>query len=244
MSRFYVSPDSVKGDKIHVSKEESHHIIGVMRLGENDSVTVFDGTGREYSGRIESIKNKNVIIAVDKVSISAAKSPVRISLAQAMPKKDKMDYIVQKATELDAKEIIPLESERTVVRATKEQAAHKKDRWHKIVIEAAKQCGRNDLPDISQVQPFDDLLKKFRQYDGVIMPCLSEKTIPLKSALSRIKSPKKLLLLIGPEGDFTPGEIERAEENGALLVSLGEIVLKSDTAAIAALAMLNYAFSL
>jgi 16S rRNA (uracil1498-N3)-methyltransferase len=244
MSRFYVSPDSVKGDKIYVSKEESHHIIDVMRLGEGDSVTVFDGTGREYNGKIESIKNKSVVIDINKVNAPAPKSAVEISLAQAIPKKDKMDYIVQKATELGAKEIIPLESKRTIVRTTGDRAVCKTDRWRKIAIEAAKQCGRSDLPDLKDMRQFDDLLKDFRKYDGVIMPCLYEKSIPLKSALSRFKSPKKLLLMIGPEGDFTPEEIERAGENGALLVSLGELVLRSDTAAIATLAMLNYAYSL
>jgi len=241
MSRFYVPPDAVKGGKIYAGKEESHHIIDVMRLREGDSVTVFDGTGKEYSGIIESVKNKSVVIAVDKIAAAAAKSPVEISLAQAMPKKDKMDYIVQKATELGVREIIPIESERTIVRAAKDKAAYKTDRWRKIAIEAAKQCGRNDLPDLKEIRSVIDLLKDFRRYDGIIMPCLSKKTVPLKSALGRLKDPKRLLLMIGPEGDFTPGEIAAAEANGALLVSLGRLVLKSDTAAIAALAVLNYA---
>lgn len=244
MSRFYVSPESVKGEKIYVNKGESHHIIDVMRLEEGDPVTVFDGTGKEYSGRIESVKNKCVAIAVDKVDALAEKSQVEISLAQAMPKKDKMDFIVQKATELGVKEIIPLESERTIVRPAKDRIAYKTDRWRKIAVGAAKQCGRSDLPGISQMRRFGDLLKDFKRYDGVIMPCLSKKSVPLKSALNHLKSPKKILLMIGPEGDFTPTEIAAAEENGALLVSLGELVLKSDTAAIATLAMLNYAFSL
>ncbi len=242
MSRFYVSPGSIRGNKIYVSTEESHHIIGVMRLSEGDAVKVFDGTGKEYNGKIESVKNKSVIIAVNRIVAAPAAPAAEISLAQAMPKKDKMDYIVEKATELGASEIIPLVSERTIVRVSHDRADHKLDRWRRIAIEAAKQCGRTNLPALRTVSRFNDLLKDFHKYDGIIMPCLSEKSIPLKDALSRVKNPKKLLLMIGPEGDFTPAEIARAEENGALLVSLGGPVLRSDTAAVAALAVLNYAF--
>ncbi|MDP3789515.1 MAG: 16S rRNA (uracil(1498)-N(3))-methyltransferase [Candidatus Omnitrophota bacterium] len=244
MSRFYVSPESVKGKKIHIGKEESHHIIDVMRLAEGDDVTVFDGTGKEYSGKIESVKNKNVVINVSQVGTGAGKRPVEISLAQALPKKDKMDYIVQKATELGVREIIPVETERTIVRAPKDRVAHKTERWCKIAVEAAKQCGRSDLPDIKEPRRFNALVEDFRRYDGVIMPCLTDRTIPLKNAINKLKDAKKILLMIGPEGDFTPAEITRAEESGALLVSLGGLVLRSDTAAVATLAMLNYAYSI
>lgn len=242
MSRFYISPGLIQGDKIYVSMEESHHIIDVMRLSEGDAVKVFDGTGKEYIGRIESVKNKSVIIAVDRITESAANLAMEISLAQAMPKKDKMDYIVEKATELGASEIIPVVTKRTIVRISRDRAVHKSDRWRRIAIEAAKQCGRTELPALRAVSRFNDLLKDFRKYDCVIMPCLSEKSIPLKDALNRVDNPKRLLLMIGPEGDFTPDEIEGAEKNGALLVSLGGLIMKSDTAAIAALAVLNYAF--
>ena len=241
MSRFFVTPDSVKNGKIYAGKEESHHIADIMRLKEGDEVTVFDGSGKEYTGRIESIRNKNVIIGVDKVAVTTPKSSAEISLAQTLIKKDKIDYIVEKATELGVSEIIPIETKRAVVRPGESRKEHKLERWHKIAIEAAKQCGRTDLPCIKEIRQFEDLLKDFCKYDGVIMPCLTEKTISLKDAVSRLKDSKKILLMIGPEGDFTPAEIARAEENGALLVSLGGLVLRSDTAAVATLAMLNYA---
>lgn len=243
MSRFYVNPDSVKGNKINVPRKESHHIIDVMRLAEGDHVTVFDGTGREYDGKIESVRNKDVVINVSQVSTGAAKRQVEISLAQALPKQDRMDYIVQKATELGVREIIPVETERTIVRPAKEKSAHKIKRWCKIAVEAAKQCGRSDLPEIKETLRFGGLLEDFRRYDGVIMPCLTEKAVALKDAVSKLKDSRKILLMIGPEGDFTPAEIAKAEENGAVLVSLGGLVLRSDTAAVAALAVLNYAYS-
>lgn len=196
MSRFFVTPDSVKNGKIYAGKEESHHIRDVMRLKEGDEVIVFDGSGKEYTGRIESIRNKNVIIGVDKVALTTPKSSAEISLAPALVKNDKMDYIVEKATELGVSEIIPIETKRAVVHPTESRKEHKLERWHKIAIEAAKQCGRADLPRIREICQFEGLLKDFYEYDGVIMPCLSEKSVSLKNALYRLKNPKRLLLII------------------------------------------------
>lgn len=243
MSRFYVPPENIRGGKIYAGKEESRHIASVMRLKPGDEVTVFDGSGKEYIGRIESVKDKNVIIDIEKTCASGAKPAVMISLAQVLIKKAKMDYIVEKATELGAVEIIPLETGRSIVRPDKSGLDEKPARWQKIAVEAAKQCGRTDLPEVKKISSFDEVLKSFADYDAVIMPCLFKETLPLKDALMRIKDPKKVLLLIGPEGDFTPDEIERARRGGALLVSLGKLVLKSDTAAVATLAILIHALS-
>src|SRR3989338_9042136 len=152
MSRFYVPPDAVKGGKIYAGKEESRHISSVMRLKEGEEVTVFDGSGKEYIGRIESIKNKNVIIGIEKRATLAVRHPsVEISLAQVLIKKDKMDYIVEKATELGVAGIVPLETGRSVVHADKSGKEHKLERWRRIAIESAKQCGRGDLPKIEKV---------------------------------------------------------------------------------------------
>lgn len=242
MSRFYAPPSAVKGGKIYAGKEESRHISNVMRLKEGDEVIVFDGSGKEYAGRIESIKNRGAIIDIEKTIAPAAGPCVRVALAQALIKKDKMDYIVEKATELGIAEIIPLETGRAVARPDKAAHGRKLERWRRMAIEAAKQCGRRDLPKIEKINAFDEILNLFPMYDMVLMPCLSGETVSLNEAITRVKDPKDILLMIGPEGDFTPGEIGQARQKGALLVSLGGLVLKSDTAALAALAMLNYAF--
>lgn len=240
MSRFYISPDSVKDGKIYVEKEESHHIIDVMRLQKGDSVTVFDGTGKEYEGRIFAIENKRVIIDVSKIKIVGKKQPVSISLAQAIPRKDKMDLIVQKATELGVDEILPIESSRTVVKSRGERKPRKIERWNKIAIEASKQCGRTELPKIQDIKYFDAILDVIIKYDLTIMPCLSEKSTSLKSALNNIARPDKVLVIIGPEGGFSEDEIKKAGEKGAFLITLGNLVLRSDTAAIATLSILNH----
>lgn len=241
MSRFYVTPGSVKGDKIYVGREESHHIIDVMRLGEGDKVTAFDGAGREYKGAISSVEGKRVIIDIEDVKASQRKPQLSISLAQAIPKKDKMDLIVQKATELGADEIMPVESARTVVRAKGERKRHKIDRWQKIAIESSKQCGRQELPVIKDIVRFDAALDHIPKYDLTIMPALSDEAVPLRSVLSEIEDrPSRILVIIGPEGGFSKNEIAAASEKGAVPVSLGALTLRSDTAAIATLAILNH----
>jgi len=240
MSRFYVNPASVLGKKIYAEGEVGHHIIDVMRLGEGDSVTVFDGTGKEYKGTIASTGNKRVVIDILEINTTEKDSIVNISLAQAIPKKDKMDMIIQKATELGAVEILPFESSRTIVRARGERRQRKIERWRKIALEASKQCGRAELPKVADVVRFEAVLGLLPEYDLAVMPCLSGESIPLKSALRNVNKPKKVLAIIGPEGGFTEDEIEKAGGKGAVLVSLGGLVLRSDTAAIATLSILNH----
>lgn len=235
-------PEAVRGGKIYAGKEESRHIAGAMRLKEGDGVTVFDGSGAEYCGRIESIKNKNVIINIEKTVPPAVMSAVSITLAQVLIKKDKMDYIIEKAVELGTAAIIPFETARAVIRTNKDARSQKFERWQRIAIEAAKQCGRRDLPKIGRVITFNEILCLFPKYDSVFIPCLSEDTIPLNGAIAHAGCPKNILIMIGPEGDFTPAEINQARQKGAISVSLGPLVLKSDTAAVAVLAILNYAY--
>ena len=149
-----------------------------------------------------------------------------------------MDLIVQKATELGVKEILPFESARTVVKARGERGKHKKERWDKIAIEASKQCGRVELPKIKETVYFDTILDSIPKYNLTVMPCFSKKAVFLKGALKN--KAKKLFVIIGPEGGFTDDEIRRAEEKGAVSVSLGSLVLRSETAAIATISILNY----
>lgn len=244
MSRFYVSPNSVKDGKIYVEREGCHHIIDVMRLGKGDGVVVFDGTGKEYVGKIGSVNNKRVIIDILKTRIVDRRQSVRISLAQAIPKKDKMDLIVQKATELGIDEIVPFESSRTVVKSKGERSGHKIERWFKIAIEASKQCGRSRVPKVQNIAHFNSVLDDIPKYGLAIMPCLADnKTTLLKSALKKVSKPDNVLVIIGPEGGFSEDEIDKANARGAVLVSLGDLVLRSDTAAIAAISILNHEFA-
>jgi len=246
MSRFYVPPENVdeRNDRIHVGRDEAHHIIDVMRLKEGDMAVVFDGTGSQYTGYIEKLdpKGMSLVIHIIKTEKPDQEKRPTVYLAQAVPKKDKMDYIVEKATELGVNFIFPMITERTIVRPDRASSLKKESRWKMIVKEAAKQCGRMDIPVVGDIASFEEFVASFDKYDIVLLAYLGEGTMPLKKVLSGFTS-GKILVLIGPEGDFTPGEIDMARKNNVRFISLGKNVLKSDTAGLFVLSALGYEFS-
>lgn len=242
MARFYVPKEAVSGAKITITGNEAHHIRDVMRLNVSDKVTCFDGTGLQYSGVIASVDPKSVVVDISETRELSNKSPVSITLIQAIPKKEKMDYIVEKATELGVRRIIPVFTERTVVDWDQDKKDRSAGRWHRISLAASKQCGRADIPEITPVYSFIDALKAVKGEVLAMIAALSGEAIPLKKALEGVKR-GNIAIAIGPEGDFTPKEIEEAKAAGFKVVDLGSRVLKSDTAGLAVLAILNYEFS-
>jgi len=239
MSRFYVRPEDIKGDIILVSREEAHHIVDVMRMDAGDDIVAFDGTGREYFGRILSVFKGSLKIKIEKINNVRKASRIFVTLAQALPKRAKMDFIVEKATELGADEIIPLVTERTIARLTKDKQPRKGEHWQEVAISASKQCGRADIPKVRPSSKFKDVLNEAKNYDIAMMACLNENTRPLKEVIANFEG-RKMLIMIGPEGDFSRKEIEAAASSGIKLVSLGRLVLRVDTAAIYLLSVLNY----
>ena len=238
MSRFYVHADSVSGDKLTVRGGELHHARDVMRLAEGDVIVAFDGTGKEYFGVITEIDKEQMSVRITK-TVEKKDEGCVISLVQALPKSDKMDLIVEKATELGAGRIIPVVTERTVVRPDAKKENIKIERWRKIALVAAKQCGRTTVPEVMPITGFNDSLAMLDGSELKIIPCLYEDTKDLRSVLSGRKA-GTAAVFIGPEGDFTEKEVEAAKSKGAVPVSLGAEVLRSETAAICALSILNY----
>lgn len=238
MSRFYVPPECVSGGKIVIRGDELHHARDVMRLAADDEITVFDGTGKEYHGIIREVDKGQMIIAIEK-TLERKAGGCRLTLIQALPKSDKMDLIVEKATELGVERIIPTVTERTVVRPDIKKESLKVERWRKIALIAAKQCGRSTIPEVSGITGFEGSLKALNDPEIKIMPCLYDDTKALKEVL-RGRKFGSAAVFIGPEGDFTKREVEEAKAIGAIPVSLGNEVLRSETAAICALSVLNY----
>jgi len=163
---------------------------------------------------------------------------ISITLACAIPKKAKIDYIIEKCTELGIDRIIPIITERTIVRFTTEKAENRHKRWQKISQEASKQCGRIKFPLIEQVLNFNKAIEKAGEYDLALIPNLEPKNKSLKDTIHGF-SGKSIIAFIGPEGDFTKAEVELAKKNGCIGVSLGELVLKVDTAALGLTAFLR-----
>ena len=242
MSRFFVPKEAVKGNRIYITGDEAHHIIDVMRLNVPDKVVTFDGTGKEYAGFIRKTGRKSVEVEIVETRMPSQKAGARITLIQAIPKKEKMDYIVEKATELGAHSIIPVTTKRTIPDWDDTKKSANAERWRKIATEAAKQCGRRDIPLVDEVSEFISAVKGTGDHDLCLIAALSDKAVKLKDALAGFKG-GSLAIAVGPEGDFTPEEIKTALEARFKLVSLGSRVLKSDTAGLVMLAILNYEFS-
>lgn len=242
--RFYVSPDSIfpEGKIIEIKdRQELHHIRDVMRLEKGTSVCIFDGIGKEYVGDIKEINRNSVIIEIKNCKDYKNKRPFKATLYQAIAKKGKMDSIVEKAVELGVDRIVPIVTERTVVTIDK-KANIKRGRWSRIARSASKQCGRIRLPAISEISYFNRALIESEKSDMVIFAAMDRDARPLKEILKG-SNPKSVAIFVGPEGDFSQGEIAMARKQGYRICSLGQSVLKVETAAIYILSCLNYEYS-
>jgi len=221
-------------------QQEIHHLLDVLRLKEEDLICIFNGRGQEAACRITKLSRKIVETKMISLKKNKPKKKASIILACAIPKKAKFELVIEKCTELGVDEIIPLKTKRTEVHLNKEKAQKKSLRYQTVAINAVKQSKRVTVPRIHPVTKFEDLINSFGQEDIVFLPCLTGKRIPLHKAFpSLIADKKRIIFLIGPEGDFTPQEIDLAVQSRCIPVSLGNTVLKVDTAAISVVAMAN-----
>jgi 16S rRNA (uracil1498-N3)-methyltransferase len=242
--RFYIPAGRWLLNRLTLEGSEAHHCIEVLRLGVGSKVVVFNGHGSEVTAEIVEV-DKNVVRL--KYLQSAKAEPLRcsITLAQAIPKGKHMELIVQKATELGVAKIVPLLSERTVVQLDQDEADKKREKWQHVIIEAAKQCGQNRLPDVSEPMTPKQFFSEFDRYELPLIASLQADARSFKGALSDFREhhgrrAKSALMLIGPEGDFTPAESSLARSAGCIPVSLGPIVLRTETAALYSLSVLAY----
>ena len=245
MHRFYLPPSSFNPDALHLTGAEAHHCRSVLRLQPGEKAVLFNGQGREITAEITSLEGREV--ALRKLHESTT-PPLRcqITLAQAIPKGKNMDLIVQKAVEIGAAEIVPILSDRTIVRLDGEDAAQKQAKWQSIAIEAAKQCGQNWLPE---VQTPDTLARFFSggraRFHLQLIGSLQSDALHLKKILAEYVAghgdrPTRVLMVIGPEGDFTPAELSLARTHGCRPITLGPVILRVETAAIYCLSVLSY----
>lgn len=238
------APDVPAGaTEIRLSAEESHHLVTVNRCGRGGPVVVFDGQGREWLTECADASRTATVLRV-KETRAAATRPFAITLAQALPKGATMDEIVRQATEVGAARLVPLISERTQVRLDADRAEKKVEKWRTTAVEAAKQCGNPWLPEIAPVQNLTVFLSSVQAQDLKLVASLHAGTTTLKTALAAFtrkhgQAPRSALWLVGPEGDFSPSEMTAAVMAGFVPVTLGPLVLRSDTAAIYALSILS-----
>jgi len=238
--------ESIAENKIHIQGEEFHHLKNVLRLKRGSKITVFDGKGKEYSGRIIELDKNEAVVDIESSRFVLSKdSPYKVTLAQVISKNQKIDFVVQKAAELGVDKIIPVSSLRAVVKLDAELSIAKKNRWQRIAKEASKQCGRLTVPEVGDCLNIKEAVAYLKDYDLKLFFCINKETIKLKKVLERFvgKPPETIALFIGPEGDFTQDEIDLAKDNGCDLVSLGERVLRTETAGLYVLSILDYIFN-
>jgi len=249
--RFYIPAETWNTESLSLEEGESKHCAEVLRCKEGDRVTVFNGQGTEAIAEISSIDSDSHKISLKLIALNKTqRPPAFLTLGQAIPKGKNMDLIVQKATELGASEIAPLLSERTVVKLDQTEAAKKQAKWQKVALEACKQCGQNWLPRILPIQSVEQFLasqtgKKDASEELLLIAALHPDAQTLKTILNAEETtpdspPGAAKIMIGPEGDFTPAELSTAMTNGFRPLSLGPIVLRSETAAIYALSVLGH----
>lgn len=244
MHRFYIAPENWRSDAPLLAGTEAHHCRNVLRLQPGDKVVLFDGRGRELTAEITLTEAAQIQLR----KLHEAQTPplrCQITLGQAIPKGKNMDLIVQKAVEIGASEIAPILSDRTVVRLDEESAASKQSKWQTIAIEAAKQCGQNWLPRVQVPQTMTQFFQQPRRFDLQLIGSLQSDAVHLKQILAQYFAehgdrPSSVLMLVGPEGDFTPAELSLARSHGCRPITLGPIVLRVETASIYCLSVLSY----
>jgi 16S rRNA (uracil1498-N3)-methyltransferase len=244
MHRFYAAPDPCAGGSLILKDREAHHALHVLRVQKGDRVAVLDGMGNEFICEVEAcFRDRIELKVVQKNFIPPL--PYRITLLQALPKGKIIESIIQKATELGVYRIIPLITERTTSRPGDESAANKTSKWQQIAVEAVKQCGSPWLPKIeSPVHP-GEFLARGQTYDLSLVGSLQPGSRHAGDYFRAFREkenrpPQTVCVWVGPEGDFTPEELSEIISGGAHPITLGRLVLRTETAAISCLAILNY----
>jgi 16S rRNA (uracil1498-N3)-methyltransferase len=223
---------------VSLSKEETHHLLHVLRLKIGDEVFVFDGCGNEYRCVIRSASRARAELEVIVPLSDAVESPIRLTLAQSLAKSDKFDLIVQKATELGVSRIIPLATEHADVRPNRDQGERRLDRWRRISLEALKQCGRRRLVEIAAPTTISKLAES--EDNGFLLLFSEKGGTSIGVALGHGGTPTALTALIGPEGGWSDAELALLDAQGAAAVSLGPRILRTETAAVVAITLVQH----
>jgi len=227
---------------IHITGEKAHYLASVLRCKEGEELEILDGKGHSYRAKITSIVKKEITADVLGAVTHSTESPINLILIQGLLKGEKMELVIQKATELGVSKILPVVTERSQVRNT-----GKTGRWRKIAEDASRQSGRTAIPIIHEPVAFRDIFSGDSPYAPYFRKCKGllfweRKGIRMKEGMESLEGCRSLIVAVGPEGGFTEGEVQVAEDHGFLVASLGSRILRAETAAITAIALSQFLF--
>jgi 16S rRNA (uracil1498-N3)-methyltransferase len=247
LQRYFVKK-STNDHQFIIDDEDRHHIIKVMRMQIGECIICVDPEGKIAECKIAEITDNQIVVDVVQWKEEISELPIFVTIASGLPKGDKLDWIVQKGTELGAYEFLPFAAARSVVKWDEKKATKKVERWQKIAKEAAEQSHRAIMPDVVSPVSFKTLLQKSKQYDFKLVAFEDEsrngETSTFASTLKKMQKGESLLLLFGPEGGLSQGEIQLLKENDFAVCGLGPRILRTETAPLYALAAASYHFEL
>lgn len=253
MHRFLCRSCDILEDHIIIGdRQQCHHIKNVIKIKPGERVVIFDENGNEYNCVVSQVKDKISLDIKSRILRKSEVDKVRLTVACAIPKKAKIDDIIDKLVQLGVHRVIPLKTERVVVKLDKHKEVLRLERWKKIALSAAKQCQRNDLAVIDSIKSFKEVIASSAEFDLKLIPNLVGERKSLKDILDKFfrdgsfangstnRTVPNMIVLIGPEGDFSSQEVSLAQAAGFIPVTLGKLVLRVDTAAIAVASFINF----
>ena len=251
MPKFFINNEQMNNEEICIIGNDVNHIKNVLRMKIGDTFNVCNSESLEnYVVKIDSFEKNKVICKIQEGKEEHSESNVKVHIYQGLPKADKMELIIQKSVELGVEKITPVEMKRSVVKLDGKDKAKKLDRWQKIAEVAAKQSGRDIIPQICTIKNTKEISDEFVRYDIVLLCYENEKNTYLKSVLKNINYNKKsdcngelkIAIIIGPEGGIDISEVEYMEQRGAKVVSLGNRILRTETVSLSLLSIIMYEF--
>jgi len=250
LTRVFVEDELQPGSSVELPRETGTHLAKVLRARSGDEIVLFNGDGREFTGTVEKVQGSRVSASIGAARSADRESPFQLTLVQCVPRGDRMDFIVQKATELGVARIVPVLSQRSVVRLDENQSMSKQAHWRAVAVSACEQCGRNRLPSVDTPLPLLSYLGSLAQATAdevlrfVLEPERAQRTEALADSMDTAfpSAASRAEIAIGPEGGFAPEELEAFDLSAFARVRLGPRVLRTETAAIAAIVLLQAQF--
>ncbi len=231
-NRFFILPSDLKGDRVRLSPEQSHQVHHVLRLRPGDAIVVLDGAGAEYDVTLTTVGSRETTGRVTNQRQAAGEPTVEVTLFQSVLAREKFEWVLQKGAEVGVARFVPVLTERSLVRVRQIEES-KRTRWRRILTEAAEQSHRGRIPEIEEIVAWKDAVSQLRGFDRSLIAATSGTSRTIKESLEPGDKPlESIAVLIGPEGGFTDDEVKQACENGALAISLGPRILRTETAAV------------